>query len=266
MDLTVENLSFRYTDEPVLENINFCSSSGNLMGIIGPNGSGKSTLLKCINGLLFPDAGRIFLDDREIKNFSRRDLAAKIGYVPQKESRSFPARVFDIVMMGRRPYVNWKPCCEDKEKAAEIITMLDLEDIAMRDFNRLSGGQQQQVLIARALAQEPDLLLLDEPTSSLDLRHQLEVMEVISDQVENNISALVAMHDLNLAVRFCSEFVMLKGGQIYTQGGKEVINSRSIEEVYEVRAEVKKNEGRIMVNPITSSKNFNEDRAKEKAV
>ena len=239
MELKIEDLYFSYEQDWTLKDINFSLQKKNLTAILGPNGSGKSTLLKCINGLLSPARGSIELKGENLLKLPPARLARLIAYVPQQESRKFPMPVFDMVLMGRKPHIGYRPGNEDREKTAEVIESMDLEDIAFRDFNSLSGGQQQKVLIARALVQEPDILLLDEPTSSLDLRNQLEVMEVIEDKMEGDLLALMAMHDLALAARYCERFIMLKEGRVHCCGGTEVINSASIKEVYGVEAEIR---------------------------
>ena len=239
MELKIEDLYFSYEQDWTLKDITFSLQKKNLTAILGPNGSGKSTLLKCINGLLSPARGSIELKGENLLNLPPARLARLIAYVPQQEIRKFPIPVFDMVLMGRKPHIGYRPGNEDREKTAEVIESMDLEDIAFRDFNSLSGGQQQKVLIARALVQEPDILLLDEPTSSLDLRNQLEVMEVIEDKMEGDLLALMAMHDLALAARYCERFIMLKEGRVHCCGGTEVINSASIKEVYGVEAEIR---------------------------
>ncbi len=254
MELKINDLYFKYDREWTLENINFSTKENEMTAVLGPNGSGKSTLLKCINGILNPDRGKINLADKDLTSMSSAELARFIAYVPQKESRSFPAPVFEMILMGRKPYINYRPDKKDKEKTAAVIEEMDLEDIAFRDFNSLSGGQQQKVLIARAMVQEPHLLLLDEPTSSLDLKHQLDVMEVISEQTENEISALIAMHDLTLAARYCEKFVILNDGKVHSKGDGEVINCQTISEVYEVEAEVREEQGKPVITPICSHK------------
>ena len=152
------------------------------MSLVGPNGSGKTTLIKCIDRILKP-RGSILLDGLELERMSRQEVARQIGYVPQSSSTPLATTVFDTVLMGRRPHISWRVADSDLDKVAEVLEKLHLEDLAMRDFAQLSGGQKQKVLIARALAQEPAVLLLDEPTSNLDMRHQLEVMEIVRDLV-----------------------------------------------------------------------------------
>ncbi|MCK8827173.1 ABC transporter ATP-binding protein [Natroniella acetigena] len=249
MKLEVEGLEFSYQQEKVLENIELKVDAGQILGIIGPNGSGKSTLLKCINGILEPDTGEIWLNGNNLAEFSRNELAQNIGYVPQKENRKFPANVFDTVLLGRKPYISWKPTEEDLTIVAEIIDMLCLESISMRDVNCLSGGQRQKVMIGRALAQQPEVMLLDEPTSELDLKHQLEVLNVVKAQVAHGVSAIMAIHDLSLAGRYCDKVVMLDNGQIFDAGGLEILTPKNIESVYDVKVSIKDHRGSKLVIP-----------------
>lgn len=217
-----------------------------MLGVIGPNGSGKSTLIQCIDGLLKPKNGSILLDGTDIKGISRKEMAKKIGYVPQTSSRSFfPSTVLDAVLMGRRPHLGWRSSRGDVKKAIKVLRLMGIENLAMNDINQLSGGQQQKVLIARALAQESSILLLDEPTSNLDIKHQLEVVEIIREMVaERGISAIMAVHDLNLASKYTDRIIMMKEGRIVDQGvPSEVLTQENIRSVYGVVAEVINNNG-----------------------
>ncbi len=241
--IEIENLEFSYDSTPVLEAVNLQIEEGETLAIIGPNASGKTTLLKCINGILEPEKGRILIEGEELENLDKEDIAKKIGHVPQAGTESFPTTVFDTVLMGRKPHGGWKPGDEDLEVASKVLEKLDLEDIAMRDIGEISGGQRQKVLIARAIAQNPEVLLLDEPTSSLDLRHQLEVLDIVREQTGKGISIVMAMHDLNLAARYSDKIAMLKEGKIFAVGKDEVLTPENIESVYGVRVTVEKNAG-----------------------
>ena len=249
MKIEVSGVCYSYNSHPVLQDVNLQLEKGDIMGIVGPNGSGKSTLIKCLDRILKPQEGSIFLDSQELAGMKVNDIAQKMGYVPQGENCKFPVTVFDTVLMGRKPYLNWTPSSQDLEKVSEIIKVLNLEELAMREIGAISGGERQKVIIARALAQEPDIILFDEPTSSLDLRHQLEVLNLISEQSLNEITSIVAIHDLNMAARYCDKFVMLKEGMIYAAGGPEVLTSENIEAVYRVRVNAIENSGEMVIVP-----------------
>ncbi|MFW6041121.1 MAG: ABC transporter ATP-binding protein [Thermoplasmatota archaeon] len=249
MKLEIAGLKFSYNSHPVLEDVNFKIKKGEMLTIIGPNASGKTTLLKCINNILKPQKGSVIIDDRSINGLTMREIAKKIGHVPQSGTESFPTTVFDIVLMGRKPHGGWKPSDKDIEMVSKTIEKLGLEEIAMRNIGEISGGQKQKVLIARAVAQNPEILLLDEPTSSLDLKHQLEVLDVVKKQTINGISVIMTMHDLNLAARYSSKILMLCNGKIFAAGDVEVLNSKNIESVFGVKVDIIERSGRPMIVP-----------------
>lgn len=246
MKLIVKDLEFCYASRTILDKISLELRPSEMLGIIGPNGSGKSTLIQCIDGLLKPKTGCILLDGNDIKNISRKEMAKSVGYTPQTTSRSFfPSTVLDTVLMGKRPHLGWRSSNKDVKNVIQVLRLMGIEDLAMRDINEMSGGQQQKVLIARALAQEPSILLLDEPTSNLDIKHQLEVIEIIREKVmERNISAIMAVHDLNLASKYTDRIIMMKDGKIFDTGTPEsVLTPENIRSVYGVVAEVINNNG-----------------------
>ncbi len=246
MKLILKDLEFGYSSQLILKKISMELQPSEMLGVIGPNGSGKSTLIQCIDGLLKPKNGSILLDGTDIKGISRKEMAKIVGYVPQTSSRSFfPSTVLDTVLMGRRPHLGWRSSGTDVMKAIKVLRLMGIENLAMNDINQLSGGQQQKVLIARALAQEPSVLLLDEPTSNLDIKHQLEVLEIIQEMVvERGISAIMAVHDLNLASKYTDRIIMMKEGRIVDQGTpSDVLTQENIRSVYGVVAEVINNNG-----------------------
>jgi iron complex transport system ATP-binding protein len=255
MRLELKNISFNYKDMSVLRDINIGVDESELLGIVGPNGSGKSTLLKCINTILKPE-GQILLDEIDLKRMGLNEIARIIGYVPQAiHSYSFPTTVFDVVLLGRRPYLSWSVGSKDLEVVSDILSLMRLDDLGMRNFNELSGGERQKVLIARALAQDPKILLLDEPTSNLDLKHQLEIMELVRRLAkERNLIVILVSHDLNLASRYCDRLVLLSAGRIYATGKpREVLIDENIQRVYGIEAEVSYNDkiGLCNVVPIS---------------
>jgi iron complex transport system ATP-binding protein len=239
MMLAVDGMHFGYNSKPVLQDMSFNVERGELCSILGNNGAGKSTLLKCILSILHPQAGTVFIDEEDAARLSRMEMARRVGYVAQKEGGNARLTVFDAVLMGRRPHINWGTSEGDLEVVQEVMEALELEDLSLRYLDQLSGGELQKVVIARALAQEPGIMLLDEPTSNLDLRNQLEVMETVSRAVaQRGIAALMAIHDVNLALRFSHKFMLLKNGMIFACGGSEVIDSEAVEEVYGVRVKI----------------------------
>jgi len=234
MRLSVAGLQFSYNSHPVLQDFSFQVEPGQILAVLGVNGAGKSTLLKCINKILRPKRGSVLLDERDVLKMKGRDVARHVGYVPQTYGEE-ELTVFDTVLLGRKPYIQWAATQRDMDIVERILVQMELVPFAMRPVNKFSGGETQKVIIARALAQEPDLLLLDEPTSNLDLKNQVEVMNLVVRAVRaQGISAVVSVHDLNLAFRFADRFLMLRDGQVYTAGGREILTPEVIYEVYGV--------------------------------
>lgn len=233
----IQDLSFSYRSAPVLQDLTFNIGRSKILGLLGPNGSGKSTLIKCIDQILRPK-GRIIMDGDELHKMAVNDIARRIGYVPQSEATGMSMTVFDTILMGRRVHMGWKPAEHDLEVVAEVMQEMNIESLAMEDVWELSGGQRQRVFIARALAQEPEVLLLDEPTSSLDIRHQLDTMETIRELVDRSgISVVIAIHDINLAARYSDTVALIKNGSIYSIGEPMALfTPQSVRDVYGVEA------------------------------
>jgi iron complex transport system ATP-binding protein len=240
LKLTINKLSFNYTGVQVLKDIELEVGLGEMLSIVGPNGSGKSTLLKCINRILKTKQNTILIDGKDASKLNLKELSKTMGYVPQSSTSTFSFTVFDVVMMGRKPYIHWNVGERDNEIVAEMLDFLGIGHLAMRHFNELSGGEQQKVIVGRALAQQPKLLLLDEPTSSLDIKHQLEILCMLKSLAQTKErSVIVTMHDLNLASRFSDRMLMLKQGCIYAVGTPEaVLTEENIEVVYGIKANV----------------------------
>jgi len=240
MSLEINQLGFSYRDTRILDNVSFKVSEGELVGLVGPNGAGKSTLIKCINRILTPGAGTSRFNGHDISNMTIKEIAGLFGYVPQSTRYAFPATVFDTVLLGRRPFLSWTVGEKNRHQVYDILIRMGLDHLALRQFNELSGGEQQKTLVARALAQEPRVLLLDEPTASLDLRHQLEVMDhVISIVKQHRICAVMAIHDLNLASMYADRMVILKDGALFRDGPPgDVLSTDTILAVYGVTAKV----------------------------
>lgn len=247
MNIDIQGVTFSYHSTPSLIGVSMKLQEKEVIGLVGPNGSGKTTLIKCINKILEPKQGSIMLNGQEVKKMSRLDVAKDVGYVPQSSTGNPEALpVFEIVLMGRRPHIDWQSSEKDNEIVWEALKLLNIEHIAMRNFFELSGGEQQRVLIARSLAQEAKVLLLDEPTSNLDIRHQLEVMDLTKKLVTNeNLSAAIAIHDLNLASRYCDKVVMMKDGKVYAAGNaNRVLTMENIRDVYGIEVEINRSSSR----------------------
>ena len=266
MKLKIKDLEFSYASVPILKDVCIELAASEMLGVVGPNGAGKSTLIRCIDRILAPQKGSILLDEQDIKEMRLIELAKKMGYIPQSTSQVFPATVFDTVLMGRRPHIGWRSSEKDTEKVLETLQMLNIEGFAMRDINELSGGQQQKVFIARALTQEPEVLLLDEPTSNLDIRHQLEVMNILKEIVrEKGISAIMAIHDLNLASRYADRIIMTNFGEIFSAGDPvSALTPENIEHVYGVEVRVHNQDGSPYIVPIRPVKQNGKGRCEDK--
>lgn len=255
MDIRLEKLAFNYGKSFVLNGISTRLEPGRIVAVCGPNGAGKSTLIKCINRIL-PSKGRILLSEKDINTLKMPQISKLLGYVPQDNTQVFSITVFDMVMMGRRPHIGWRSRKEDREKVLDVLEVMGLSHLGLRDFNQLSGGQQQKVIIARALVQEPEVLLLDEPTSSLDLGHQLEVMALMQClAAEKKMLVVMSVHDLNLAAWYADQILMLKNGQVTCSGTPvEVMTPENILAVYGVVAQVKTEQQRPYVIPLQTAR------------
>ncbi len=234
MILSVAEIQFSYPSRPVLRDVSFQLQRGQILGVLGVNGAGKSTLLKCLNRILRPKKGTVLLDGKNILRMGGTEIAKCMGYVPQKYGEE-RLTVYDTVLLGRKPYIQWAAAEGDFQVVENVIKLMHLENLALRPVNELSGGEAQKVIIARALAQEPQVLLLDEPVSNLDLKNQLEVMTLITGAVKSRgLSAILAIHDLNLALRFADFFLLLKNGRVHTWADRTAITPEVICEVYGV--------------------------------
>lgn len=244
MKILVKSLFQGYDGKAVIEDINFQADTGEVLAILGPNGSGKSTLIKTLCNLHNPMAGEIYLDDKNIKDHSNEELSKILGYVPQYCGYTQFTSVLDTVLMGRKPYIQWDYSEKDLDIAEQAMMKTNIIDIASKFVNEISGGQLQRVIISRALCQQPKFYMFDEPTSSLDLRHQIETMKIMREIIHSgNSGMIIALHDLNLALRYSDKILMLKDKKIYSYGTpEEIITSKSIKDVYGVEAEIILNE------------------------
>ena len=246
--IQIKNISVGYGQRIVLKNISFNINKGDFLGIIGPNGSGKSTLVRTISRVLPPFSGEILLNDKDIYQLNSRMVAKEIAVVLQATPVNFSFSVLEIVLMGRSPHLSRLQLegRKDLEIAKNCLSLTDSLDLAERDINELSGGERQRVIIAKALAQQPHILILDEPTVYLDINHQIEIFNLLKRlNAENGLTILSISHDLNLAADYCKELILLKDGQIYTAGTlRKVLTSQTIKDVYRADCLIK-------TNPIT---------------
>lgn len=238
----IQNLSFAYLEELVVDRVSLSIADGEFVGIIGPNGAGKSTLLKLIDGILQPKEGEIKLQSKPLHEYTRRQMAKMIGFVPQNFSTAFSYSVNDIVLMGRYPHLSAfaSESANDYRIAERSMQSTDVWQLRQRQFGELSGGEKQRVVLASALAQEPQILLLDEPTSSLDIKYQYQFYSILQQlQQSRGLTIVVVTHDINLAARYCGRLILLKNGKVVDDGAPEkVITKKMMESVYEVEVEV----------------------------
>lgn len=256
MRLKLKDVEFSYSSVKVLDDVCLDLDEPKFVCVLGPNGVGKSTLVHCINRILKPQKGVVLLDQANVQEMGLKEVARKVGYVPQASTDMFPLTVVDTVLMGRHPHSGWNTSERDLDIVTGILGVLGIDDLALRSFDELSAGQKQKVLIARGLAQEPQLLLLDEPTSNLDIRHQLEVMELLGDLVRSrDLMVVMVSHDLNITARYAHLVIMMKGGRIFAVGTPEqVFTEENIRSVYGVEAQVVTTGAKPYVVPLAACK------------
>lgn len=245
--LSLRNVSFGYQKEHfILKDISLTFPSGEMVGILGPNGAGKTTLLKCMNHIYPPSQGDVFLQDLSLNRLSRSEIARKIAYVPQQEEAIFGLNVMDAVLLGRLPYRKYRWQEEDYQMVYTILEKMAMEDFAVRDLRTLSGGEKQKVFIARGLVCLPQILLLDEPISALDVKNQLFVLQFLKNLAcYEGKTVITTLHDLNLAAMFCDRIILQTSGQICADGPTSaVITEENLWKVYGIRTKVTIEENR----------------------
>ena len=244
-------------NRPALNGVNMSAPSGNFYAVLGPNGSGKSTLMKGLLGIAKADQGRVLIAERNVSNWDRKALARVVGVVSQSETVSFPITVREMVGMGRYPHLGPLEGEGSKDKVAvhEALEVCDVTHLVNRDLSTLSGGELQRVRIARALAQEPMALILDEPTSSLDIKHAMEILELLKQSVASGFTVILTTHGLDLAARFSDRMLLLSEGQVAAEGTPdEVVNEETLADVYgwPVKVEWEPTTGSPRVTPLRS--------------
>ena len=238
MNIQTDNIQVSFGSKTILQDISLDLRDKEFVGIIGPNGSGKSTFLKCLYRVLQPNNGKIFFDGTEMSSLSHRDTALKMAVVAQHSTVNFDFSVLEMVLMGRSPYKGLldRDQIDDYEIARHALAQVGLSDFESRNFNTLSGGEQQRVILARALAQRTECLVLDEPTNHLDIKYQLELMTIVKRLDATVVSAI---HDLNLAAIYCDRLIALKDGSVVCSGTpQEVLTEDTIRHIYGVSATV----------------------------
>ncbi len=237
----LDKVCFSYSAAPCLQDLSIALEPGYLYGLIGPNGSGKSTLLDLLSSFLQPASGTISLAGKPLCSYKRTLLAALLTAVPQSFSFNFAYRVYDAVLMGRHPYIDRfsSPTEQDHRKVEEALELMDITHLARRSITRLSGGEKQRVMMARALAQDTAFLLLDEVTANLDIKHGISIMRTMADLVNQGRTVIAALHDLNMALAFCDRIVVLNNGRLQHYGSAaETITRQMIADIYQVDAEI----------------------------
>ncbi len=249
--MDVKNITASYREgELILNNLSFSAGEGNIVALLGPNGAGKTTLLRCINAILKPQEGIVEVENQDVLKMPSGKVAKIMAYVAQRNNAGNMS-VFDAVLLGRKPHVGLKTSPADFAKVSRVLKQLGLENLATRRINQLSGGELQKVCIARAFVQEPRIFLLDEPTSNLDLKNQMEILYTIRDIVKkNSLTAIITIHSLNLAFRFADKIILLNKGQVVARGTTESIEPGILSKVYGIKIEIIRHKGNLVVIPV----------------
>lgn len=255
--IQVQNLAYSYDDKDILKNLNIDFEENKFYSIIGPNGSGKTTFIKNLSKILEPKKNSILIEDKDIVSYKNKELAKKVSTVPQNTILDFDFSALDIVLMGRSPYISRFQ--SEKDKDIEIVKnsmeMTNTWHLREKNISSLSGGEQQRVLIARAIAQDTNIILLDEPISHLDLYHQVELLDTIKF-LNRNITVIAILHDLNLAAQYSDYILLMNKGKIIAKGTpEEVVTKRNIKEAYNIDVHLLKNpsNGRPYIIPVSRS-------------
>lgn len=242
----ISDINFHIDKKKILSNINFHVEEGDFIGILGPNGSGKSTLLKILLNYLKKDNGNIFLKNKTIEEYSQKNIAKIVSFVPQKSKLTMPISVKDFILLGRLPHRknflhNYNK--NDVEVVLKIMKLLEIETFKNRDINSLSGGEFQRVLMARALSQEPEILILDEATAAMDINYSIKLMNIAEHLIEKKkLTVISVLHDLNLASLYCNKIIFLKEGKVkYFGKVEELFKPKILEEIYGFKCHVVNN-------------------------
>ncbi len=248
LDVHLEGLDFTYkgSTNSVLDSLSIDIKGPQLVSILGPNGAGKSTLIHCMNKILEPTGGTVMVNGKNVENITVKEMAKISSYVPYTSTDSFPLTVVDTILMGRHPHAKWGSIKDDLEIVHEALQLLNIEDLADSMFNELSAGQHQKVMLARGFAQEPRILFLDEPTSNLDIKYQLEITRILRRMSrEKKVLVIMISHDINIAAKYSDNIIVLHNHKIHSVGTpEEVITSEMLKEVYDVDAKITMDNGK----------------------
>lgn len=245
LSVKIEDMTFGYDENNILENVNLEVNEPGLLCILGPNGVGKTTIVKCINKLLKPRSGNVYVNGKDVSTMSLLEVAQIIGFVPNSQSTVFSMTVPEAILMGRHPRAGWTTSERDIKVVDAAIDLLGLQEFSTRDIRQLSAGQTQRVLIARGLVQEPDILILDEPTSNLDVKYQMDVMKFLKAYArDRGIIVIMVCHDLNITAAYADRVVLMYGKKVFADGKPlDVLTAENIKTVYKVNSEVTNKNG-----------------------
>ena len=250
MLIKIKDINFSYGKRDILHDITFDAESGKCIAILGNNGAGKSTLIKCLNRVIPIKGGSVIVGEDDLFTMSRNEVAKRIAYVAQ-HTETGRITVYDAILLGRKPYIKWDVTKADHQMVHEMIERMELTDFTLRYIDELSGGELQKVMLARALVQQPKFLLLDEPTSNLDPYNQYNLMKMVRGiSREHDIAVAIVIHDLNLAMRYCDKFLFIKEHKIYDYGGIEIMNPETIENIYNLKADIVDHGGVKLLLPL----------------
>jgi len=254
MEIRLDKIACRYGKKTIFDGLDAQFLDGKLTALLGENGSGKTTMLKLMVKILKPESGHLFLGKDDLSKLSIRDTAKTMGYVSQSSETPYLS-VFDYLLIGRTPFQNFRYSKSDEDIVYQVMEQTGLTDFEGRMLSEMSGGEKKKVIIARALVQQPKVILLDEPTNNLDMRNQLDIMRIIKKEVtDNGVTAVLSVHDVNLAIRFADRFILLKDARVLDIGGQEVLTAEKLSRVYGTPLKVYEQDGTPVITYETEEK------------